>query len=194
MKKSLDTLLKTKKRYWSSVFYPESLPSNWEELLSSRGIMWACSPLHNMDVNENGEIKKEHYHIILCFEGPTTGKVVQSIIETLNQSVFEDIDSVRGLYRYFTHRDNPEKYQYNEKDIRYFNGFDIKDFYELSKTEISHYFKLIQQFIIDNDIIEYCDLLDDFINIEPLELYIVVTTHTILFDKYICSRRNKKRG
>lgn len=182
-----------KKRYWTCVFYPESLPGNWEELLSNKGIMWACSPLHDKDINSDGELKKCHYHILLCYEGPTTFNVVNSLCEELKQPIPQAIDSVRGLYRYFTHKDNPEKFQYNESDIRCFNGFDISNFYELSKTDTANYIKLIQEYIIDNDIIEYCDLLDTFLNIEPIELYIIATTHTLLLDKYICSRRNKKR-
>lgn len=184
----------TKKRYWTSILYPESLIDDWESIINKKGIMWACSPLHDKDLNSDGELKKAHYHILLCYSGPTTENVVNDLLEELSQSrIAQPIDSVRGLFRYFTHKDNPEKYQYQENLIRSFNGFNIADFYELSKTETSNYIKLLQEMIIEKDLIEYSDFLDLLLYMEPIELYIVATTHTILFDKYICSRRNKKR-
>ena len=65
-----------KARYWSFVAYPESLPSDWKDTLTRTGLPIAISPLHDKDINPNGEAKKAHYHVILCFDGPTTYSVV----------------------------------------------------------------------------------------------------------------------
>lgn len=183
-----------KKRYWTSVVYPESLPGNWEEIICNTGIEWACSPLHDSDINADGTIKKAHYHILLLYTGPTTDKVVNDLLESIGQSrIAQPVDSIRGIYRYFTHKDNPEKYQYKESDIRSFNGFDISDFYELSKREQSVYIKMLQDLIKERDITEYCDFLDIVKELEPVEFYLIGYSYSFLFDKYICSRRNKKR-
>ena len=102
-----------KKRNWGGVVYPESAPEDWIEILKLKGITFAISPLHDKDINPTGEEKKEHYHIIMCFTGPTTDTTVNQIMKELNQPIAIPLESVRGYYRYFTHKDNPEKHQYN---------------------------------------------------------------------------------
>ena len=101
-----------KKRNWGFVLYPESAPIDWIDNLKIKGITFAVSPLHDKDVNPTGESKKEHYHVILCFGSPTTFNNVKAITDELNQPIPIPLESVRGYYRYFTHKDNPEKYQY----------------------------------------------------------------------------------
>ena len=50
-------------RSWAFVMYPDSMPDNWEEIISSTGLPMAISPLHDKDINPTGEIKKPHYHV-----------------------------------------------------------------------------------------------------------------------------------
>ena len=45
-------------RNWSLVVYPESAPENWRDILDDYHIPWVESPLHDKDVNPDGEIKK----------------------------------------------------------------------------------------------------------------------------------------
>lgn len=45
-------------RNWSIVLYPDSAPANWREYLDSLQIEWIESPLHEFDVNPDGELKK----------------------------------------------------------------------------------------------------------------------------------------
>ena len=70
-----------KGRYWASVGYPETLPKNWIEKLTETGLQIAISPLHNMDKQPDGTSKKEHYHIIFCYDGPTTFKHGKELCE-----------------------------------------------------------------------------------------------------------------
>ena len=116
-----------KDRYWTFLIYLDSAPKNWRDILQETGLQIAISPLHDKDITDVGELKKPHYHVILCFNGPTTYSKVCSITESLNSPIPKRILSVIGMYRYFTHKDNPEKYQYNEEDITTLNGFDIED-------------------------------------------------------------------
>ena len=116
-----------KKRNWGAVIYPESAPEDWIEQLKLKGLSFAISPLHDKDINPTGEPKKPHYHIVMCYGNPTTYENVKQVLEELGQPIPIPLESVRGYYRYFTHKDNPEKYQYNENDIRLFNGFDVTD-------------------------------------------------------------------
>ena len=182
-----------KKRNWAFVLYPESAPVNWRELLQKTGLQCAISPLHDKDLNPDGEPKKAHYHIILIYSGPTSFNVVRSLCESLNQPIPQPLEQVRGYYRYLTHKDNPEKAQYSEGDIQTLNGFDISDFIELTRSEVNAIILKLQQIIREGDIIEYCDLLDLLSDSQMNTEFEVASTHTILFDRYITSRRHKKR-
>lgn len=182
-----------KKRYWAFVLYPESAPENWREILQQTGLSICVSPLHDKDINPTGEPKKAHYHIILCYSGPTTFKCVKSITDSLNQPIPIALEQVRGYFRYLTHKDNPEKYQYNEKDITTINDFDLDNYNDLSVSQINAIKIELQKIIRDNDIYEYCDLLDFLLDNDLLSYLDVAQNHTMLFNTYITSLRNKHK-
>ena len=48
---------KTKKRNWTIVCYPESLPKDWKDILRESGLQVAISPLHDKDLNPDGTEK-----------------------------------------------------------------------------------------------------------------------------------------
>lgn len=182
-----------KARYWATVGYPESLPIDYLEKLRETGLQIAISPLHDKDLNPTGEIKKEHYHLIFAYEGPTTYNNVKSLCESFNMTIPIKLESVRGMYRYHLHLDNSEKFQYDDRDRILINGFDSSLVNELTKTEVNKYKKEILAFIEDNDILEYCDLVTTLLNNDMINLVDVATSHTMLFNTFICSRRNKKK-
>jgi hypothetical protein len=181
-----------KKRNWAFVLYPESAPSDWFDRLKQTGLDGAVSPLHDKDVNADGEPKKAHYHVILCYSGPTSFNVVRSLCESLCQPIPQPLESVKGYYRYLTHKDNPEKAQYSDLDIRTFGGFDYRDYVELTKSEVLGLIKSIQALIREAEIYEYSDLLDMLLDNDMIDEYDVATSHTLLFGRYIDSRRNKQ--
>ena len=182
-----------KKRNWAFVVYPESAPEDWIEQLQQRGVVGAISPLHDKDLNATGEPKKAHWHVIVTYEGPTAQSVVERLTERLNAPKPIPLEQVRGYYRYLTHKDNPEKAQYDEKDIQTLNGFDIRDFVEMTKSEVNAKIRIIQALIQTLDITEYADLLDYLMdNDELADEYDVAINHTILLNTYIKSRRYKR--
>lgn len=183
-----------KRRYWAFVLYPESAPENWKEILQQTGLSICISPLHDKDLNPTGEPKKAHYHIILCYSGPTTFNCVKDITDSLNQPIPIALEQVRGYFRYLTHKDNPDKYQYDEKEIQTINDFDIDNYNDLSTSQINAIKIEIQKFIIDNDIREYSDLLDILLENDLLNYLDVAQNHTILFNTYLTSRRNKLKN
>lgn len=182
-----------KKRNWAFVLYPESAPENWKELLQLTGLQCAISPLHNKDIDPNGEVKKEHYHIILCYSGPTSYNVVKGLTDSLNQPIPQALEQIRGYYRYLTHKDNPDKYQYDEKDIESLNGFNIYDFIELTRSEVGEIKRMLHCLIRKENFIEYADLLDYLLDNEMYSEYDVASNNTLFFDKLLTSRRHKVR-
>lgn len=181
-----------KKRYWAMVLYPESAPKNWRDKLRETGIQCAISPLHDKDINPDNTPKKAHYHIILCYEGPTTYKNVCSLTESLNQPIPQPLEQLRGYYRYLIHKDNPEKYQYDESMITTINGFDISNYLDLTSTQVIAILKQITQFIDDNNITEYCELIKIFRENDFYSQFLdIAINKTFFLNSYICSYRNK---
>lgn len=184
-----------KKRNWVFIVYPESAPADWRDILAQTGLQCAVSPLHDRDTNEDGTPKKAHWHVIAVYPGPTSYNVVTKLTSTLNAPIPKPIESIRGMFRYLTHIDNPEKFQYDKYDITTINGFNIGDFVELTKTELSALMKNIQRFIRENGIYEYADLCDILLDCDDMQdEYDVAISHTFFFDRYITSRRNRLKA
>lgn len=182
-----------KKRAWALVCYPESLPNNWQEILTNTGLEIAISPLHDKDINADGSEKKPHYHVILVYQNPTTFKNVQeNICDVLHCPIPQPLESVKGYYRYLTHQDNPEKYQYNSNEIITLNGFDSSNYTNLSLNEITLYLNKITDFIEDLQITEYRDLILLLKKDEELRFLLPIALNkTIVLNAYIKSLKYK---
>lgn len=184
-------MLEDKNRHWTFVMYPDSLPENYLEILQQTGLEVAISPLHNKDLDQEKELKKSHYHVLLCFPGPTTYKKVLSITSKLNATVPQRVLSVKGIYRYFTHKDNPEKYQYDEQEIVCLNGFDSENFVAMTTSQIKMIVRELTNIILNQNILEYVDLIDFLITNEMFDFLDVASSKTIYFNTLISSLRNK---
>lgn len=178
-----------KSRYWTFLVYLDSSPENWKELLSERGLVFAVSPLHDKDVNPDGSQKKPHYHVMITWESPRSFKNAQDISDLCSKVLPKRVESVRGMYRYFAHLDNPEKAQYNIEDCEKYGGFEL----DLTTTEVVRILKEITEDIRKLDLLEYSDLIDYYKEIGDNDKWELTSNHTFFLDKYICSIRNKKK-
>lgn len=180
----------SKERYWTFVVYPESVVEDWKEQLQQLGLQCAISPLHDKDINPTGELKKAHYHVLVCFNGPTTYNKVLSITESLKGTIPQRVLSCKGIIRYFTHEDNPEKYHYNSEDITVINGLDLKSFNDLTSTQVLHIKKEIIKTINVNKINNYFTLVNLYAYDTSMnDFFQVVSSNTIFFTNYIKSRK-----
>ena len=171
------------------VLYPESAPHDWRTEIQLTGIVAAVSPLHDQDVNPTGERKKPHYHVILTYPGPTTFNAVKRLTDALKQPIPQPLDSIEGYYRYFTHKDNPEKAQYSDLQIESINGFDITAFVELTKKQVQELKIKIQKIVREMDFTEYAQLMDYLLDNELYAEYEIACNHTYFFNSYISSRK-----
>ncbi len=178
-----------KKRNWAFVLYPESAPADWREQLQLTGLQCAISPLHDKDVNADKTPKKAHYHVIVCYSGPTSYNVVKGLTDSLNQPIPQALEQVRGYYRYLTHKDNPDKYQYSESEITTINGFDIAEYVEMTKSEVLAIKQELTNLIREKDIIEYQDFMDYISDNLDKSRFDVASSNTIYFNTYIKSKR-----
>ena len=134
-------------RAWTFIIYPESAPEDWREILNNQQLCWVCSPLHDKDVNAIGEPKKPHRHILLSFSGKKGYKQIWSVSEAIKGTRPQVCHEQKALIRYFTHRDNPEKAQYESSDIEAYGGFDLEEYLKPTASECM---------AIQNEMIEWC--------------------------------------
>ena len=182
-----------KKRNWTFVLYDDSCAKDWEEYLISTGVPFSYA-YHDKDMTEVGEPKKPHYHVVICFDGPITYQNVSNYAERVGaaNNVVQPVGSVRGIVRYFCHKDNPDKYQYSEDIIQCRNGFDPQDYFNLTVTQAKAFKKKVTLFIQDNDITEYAELIDVLMDSDEGDMFDIASQNTFFFTQYIKSRKNLK--
>lgn len=146
-------------RNFVTVVYPESAPENWIDILCDQKIPAFVSPLHNLDVNPTGEVKKDHYHVMVMFEGKKSEEQVREIFDLIGGVGLEVVNSLRGYARYLCHLDNPEKAQYREEDVRSFCGADYPGMIGLAIDKYKCIKEMVE-FCVSNNIVSYSDLLE----------------------------------
>lgn len=113
-----------RKRNWVFVVYPDSAPENWVEKLREMRVPGFISPLHDKDVNPDGEPKKPHWHVQLTFKGVKSYSQIKEITDELNATAPQECKDVRAYARYLCHLDNPEKAQYDTSEVQCLAGTD----------------------------------------------------------------------
>ena len=176
-------------RNYASVFYPESCPDNFLEIIESWKVPVLLSPLHDSDLNPTGEPKKPHYHIMLCFDNVKTQEQARFYFEQLNCVGLEVVNSMRSYARYLCHLDNPDKHRYSTSDVTSFGSIDYVEICSSSADEIAAIAE-IEDFIEVQDLLGYrslCRLLRD---VGRDDLYrILCTRSTLHFKAYLQSRQ-----
>lgn len=114
-------------RNYATVVYPESAPAHWLSILEESHVPACVSPLHDSDVNPDGEKKKEHYHVVIMFDSVKTPEQAKEVFDSIGGVGCEAVKSIRGYIRYLCHLDNPEKFHYDIDKVTSLNGADYID-------------------------------------------------------------------
>lgn len=182
---------------WACVIYPESLPADWLDRLTNTFIQIAISPLHDRDYNADGELKKPHYHVVMCF-GTGTKKSYDQVMTILEEALgngfspCQAIRNIKGYVRYLVHMDNPEKAQYSQVDIKCLGGFDYAQFLKVSGNDRYLVLQEIIDYIDKEQITEFRALVN-FCSKNNFEWFKVIADSSILVREYITSLRNSKK-
>jgi hypothetical protein len=147
-------------RNWTFIVYPESAATKWQNVLDDIHVQWVQSPLHDKDINPDSDDheKKAHWHIMVMFDGVKSYEQIKELTDKIKATIPQKCHSAKGLVRYMIHLDNPEKYQYDRKDIIAHCGVDIT---ELLKPSLSTRYFCIREmmyFVQEHDVIYYSDL------------------------------------
>lgn len=173
------------------LLYPDSCNPKWIEILTQlqQPFFWI---LHDSDINPDGSKKKPHYHVMIMFENPrSVNSIANYSLMCGGNGYLEQIISRRGYARYLCHLDNPEKFQYNpEKCIHALCGADYaKEIISLAEAKANKLMMIteILQFIDDNQIHIYADLIRFCAHLRPDWLEILMGSSGHLVKDYIRS-------
>lgn len=137
----------TRTRNYATMVYPESAPENWAEILEGQNIPALVSPLHDKDINVDGEPKKAHFHVMIMFDSVKTPDQAREVFEKIGGVGCEIVQSIRGYARYLCHMDNPDKFQYDVEDVWALCGVDYESIIGLASDK----YKAIKEMIV------FCD-------------------------------------
>ncbi len=178
---------KARTRNFATVIYPESAPDGWRGILSEQFVPAFISPIHNLDVNPTGEVKKEHYHVILMFDSVKTTEQAKAIFEKIGGVGCEVVQSLRGYARYLCHLDNPEKTQYDVSDVCQIGGADYTSIIGLATDRYKAISEMVA-FCAENDIISYSELLE-YAMVHRMDWFRVLCDNgTVVVKEYLKSR------
>lgn len=185
---------KERAKNYTLVVYPDDMPDNWLEVMREEMFDMVISPYHDKDVNPDGEMKKPHYHILVSAGSSwiTMNKLAEWGRKLKGIAKPQKCSNPKGLVRYMTHCDNPEKYQYNKSDIRVIGQYDIEPFFKATIGEERAVRREIMAFVRDNDIFEFADLVEYCL--EHNEIWDdYLASHTYYIKEYVSSRRYRER-
>lgn len=180
-----DAVVQMSARVWCFVAYPESAPAGWVRKLEMTMLESEISPLHDKDKwnhdspamvdKATGEIipkgarytagdrKKAHWHGMVKFPRQTSFRQANTIIQSITHGPYVQPlkGSTRGMHEYFTHRNQPNKYQgYDPQEIVRLNGFSI----EPTKRELMVMQADIIDTILREGISDWADLMRYYSN------------------------------
>lgn len=184
-------------KFWAIIVYPDSAPDDWFSIVKGLHVRTAISPLHDMDLKEDGTPKKAHYHVLFDFDSVKSPAQMEDIAEMLHAPYPERVQSLKGYARYLWHADEgPEKAKYDPDDVILLAGFD-RELTDKSKKERRYeYIGEMIRYVQEHEITEFVELSDYVIVNEPEWFKVLCDGGYNIVNMYITSNRHKreKRG
>lgn len=207
-------------RTWWVLLYPDDLPSDYINMVETLGVPTLISPLHDRDVYEKdskdgkykkGDPKKVHRHCMFMFGSKKSAKQLQdmlgdlfgltapneqgkcSIIGVASISDREVVTDRNAAARYMLHLDQPKKAQYSRNDMVALNGADIDTLLHRTVQETQTLIKEIMDFVVENDITDFCVLADSCARYNPDWFTFITTKGTYFLREYVRSRHFRKQ-
>lgn len=182
----------TRTRIWTCVVYPDSVPENWIDIINDMHLEWVCSPLHDLDKNATGEVKKAHWHILFLFAGKKSYEQIKDITDKLNAPIPERCHNAKAMVRYMAHLDNPDKAQYLVGDIKAYGGVDLADLLRPSSSERYTIIGEMVSYVRGNRITEFQDLVDYAMENESDRWFpLLCDNSAYMVGQYIRSQRHR---
>lgn len=185
--KKMSSIQHTRSNTWTFCIYPgDSLPENYMQIISNWHIPVLISPIHRADKNGDDTEKKKHIHVMMYFGVGANKSIdqVRKFSDQLNACRPQIVHSTNALIRYFVHKDNPEKAQYDIDEIIAFSGFEWRQAFENFTTDQEFYYH-IEEIIKSNVISNLVDLQIYMLEHNDVFAYSFVRSHVAYFQRFL---------
>lgn len=172
------------KRNWKCIIYPDDIGPHWLELLDDVGVPMLVSPLHDSDLDEDGNKKKPHRHVLISLTAKQKYSVVLGWMLPLGVKILKEVRDVRRDERYWCHLDSPAKAQYSTDELIPIGGYVCK---YLGERYEQNTLTQIMSLIDELGLVDYADLGHELYENYP-ELFLVFVRYPAFFNNYMHSR------
>lgn len=117
--------------------------------------------LHDKDVNEDGEIKKAHWHVIIRTSNPTWSSAICKEL-SIEEKFIEQVKKFDNALQYLIHYNDTDKAQYSQEEVKGNLKSRLKE--SINKQEKSEGEKVVE-------LIEYIENYDGYISMTDFAKY-----------------------
>lgn len=175
-------------RNYTTIVYPESAPEGWLKILKDLQVPAVVSPLHNLDVHDDGQLKKEHFHVMIMFDSVKTLKQAKDVCISFGGVGCEKVISTRKMLRYFCHLDEQDKPIYDTEQVTVIGDIDYNSIIESSTDDIT-FLRNITFFIHANHITNFTQFMCDVAMNNPEWFRVISRSATIYVKALIDGER-----
>lgn len=168
-------------RNWQTILYLDSCSPEWLSIMEQhKEIKWYVSPLHDKDIKDDGEPKKPHHHIVMMFKNQVRVGSFNDICKEIGALEFHSpkeniVNDPKSAIEYHWHKNNPEKYQYEEKDEQYIN----------TKEFIPHVGTLVINYINDNNCWSIRGIVNSAMKDNNTTVFDYISKNTYFINQYL---------
>lgn len=180
---------------FSGVLYPEHFCDNrnlavkfLKDTFQTQG---AISPLHDSDLQDDGQLKKPHWHFVVHFQNQKSLAVCRKLLE--DKGLIQVCQSLATMCRYFFHLDDDDKFQYQTTDYDTFFNFNFQKQINAFEDFDSKLDTLLMIITI-NQITTLQDLIIFLQNSEKYHYLLVFTAQKMFFIKEFLKAMNFERS
>lgn len=193
-------------KYWWAICYLENMKENWKDDISDLLQVPYAYCIHDRCVDENGDPRKVHAHVMIAFPNTTTENHAKSVFKELEaegQSMLINdkinrVINVRRAYDYLIHdtEDCRKKgkllYPSSERIIG--NNFDIGAYEQLGLEEKMKIRRELSLFLIEKQFSDYTTFYQYVVSNYDSEYENIVVSYQGHFDKLCkgCYHRKEK--
>lgn len=180
---------KIRARNFAMVLYDDSCVSDWKRILRE-SCLSGFSIYHDQDVDEKGELKKAHYHVLVHFNNPVRRNTILGLSEALGASNgrYEVVGHYVGYARYMCHLDERGKHVYDVNEVECYGGADYISVIS-GKKDNARVVSQIIEYCKENRVYSYADLIEICV-LDHKDWFDVICkgTYGHLISEYIKSR------
>lgn len=123
--------------------------------------------------------------MIAVWPNNTKWQTATVLCDIVNGPICIPVIDIRPKYDYLTHKNDPNKAQYNPDDIQHCNGFVLSKYLNLTAAEVSQKVAEITKLCFEFQFYEYADLIKYLLDNDMFDDFDIASNRTLYFSNLI---------